>query len=256
MQNISEYVFARLDCPDLKQRILSIYNEKLDQRYERKQFIFQRGLLDPKDKKYTKEERQIEQTMRPFARFHSQPEHERFVDGLIAEYRLRKRIEQLQSWRMNGIRTIADGERFESEKTRREASSAAGAAGGAGSDIKLKLPLPSADGAGPNKSRKRGAAALGDDNFGSASKKGKLGAGTGGALLDITGMDGYNLLSDNERKLCSELQLMPVHYFAIKNKIVQEFAQKGSLDRANAGQLLQIGMCQFAFGMRLTFSFR
>lgn len=176
--------------------------------------------------------------MRPFARFHAQADHERFVDGLIAEYHLRKRIEQLQNWRMNGIRTVADGERFEAEKARREGL--ATGATGAATDTKLKLSLSATESAGTKRKR------AGEESLISSKKSKLAGASPTGPLLDITGMEGYDLLSESERKLCSELQLMPVHFFTVKNKILQEFTQRGVVDRSNAGQLLQIGALTFA----------
>ncbi len=37
------------------------------------------------EKKYTAEEKEIEDSMKVFARFHSPEEHELFVEGLISE---------------------------------------------------------------------------------------------------------------------------------------------------------------------------
>ena len=64
---------------DLKFRVLQIYNAKLDARAERKRFIVERGLLEQQEKPRTKEERQIEESMRVFARFHSKEEHVRLA---------------------------------------------------------------------------------------------------------------------------------------------------------------------------------
>ena len=87
---------------------------------ERKKFILERGLLERKEKKRGKEEREIWNNMRVFARFHSAEEHEQFVQGLVNEARLRRRIERLQQWRMNGVKSLKDGERYEDDKKRRE----------------------------------------------------------------------------------------------------------------------------------------
>jgi hypothetical protein len=69
---------------DLKLKILEIYNSKLDARIERKKFILERGLLHSKEKKRTKEEREVYNNMRVFARFQTKEEHEEFVQGLIS----------------------------------------------------------------------------------------------------------------------------------------------------------------------------
>jgi len=61
----------------LKCRMLMIYNERLNERARRKQFILERGLLNVKkmqaaDRKRTKEEREIHARFAVFARFQSQ----------------------------------------------------------------------------------------------------------------------------------------------------------------------------------------
>jgi hypothetical protein len=55
---------------ELKLKVLEIYNSKLDARAERKKFILERGLLERKQEKRPKEEREIYNNMRVFARFH------------------------------------------------------------------------------------------------------------------------------------------------------------------------------------------
>ena len=111
--------------------LLFTVQSKLDARLERKKFILERGLLERKEKKRGKEEREIWNNMRVFARFHSAEEHEQFVQGLVNEARLRRRIERLQQWRMNGVKTLKDGERYEDEKKRREDRRKQQTAGGA-----------------------------------------------------------------------------------------------------------------------------
>jgi hypothetical protein len=70
---------------DLKLKVLEIYNSKLDARIERKKFILERGLLERKEKKRSKEEREVYNNMRVFARFHSAEEHEAFIQGLLSQ---------------------------------------------------------------------------------------------------------------------------------------------------------------------------
>ena len=110
---------------ELKLRILEIYNAKLDERERRKAFVIERGLLDYKrllavERKRPREEREIYDAFRPFARFMSPSEHEELVRGIILEQRLRKRITLLQEYRREGIRTIAESLEFEAGRRRRE----------------------------------------------------------------------------------------------------------------------------------------
>jgi transcriptional adapter 2-alpha len=86
---------------ELKLKIIEIYNSKLDERERRKKFVLERGLLDYKkhqaiERRRPKEERELYNRLKCFARFHTPEEHEEFVQGLIKEMRLRQRIEKLQ----------------------------------------------------------------------------------------------------------------------------------------------------------------
>jgi len=74
---------------------------RLDERKRRKDFILERGLLNVKrqqalDRKSSKEEKELYNRCRVFMRYHTMEEHEALVNGLIAERKLRQRIEELQ----------------------------------------------------------------------------------------------------------------------------------------------------------------
>ena len=99
-ENDAEAVLGDLDFiegehtteTELKLKILEIYNAKLDERERRKAFIIERGLLDYKrllavERRRPKEEREIYDAFRPFARFLSPKEHEELVRGVILEHR-------------------------------------------------------------------------------------------------------------------------------------------------------------------------
>jgi len=82
----------------LKENVIDLYNARLDERIRRKKFVIERGLLDLKsvqrtERKYSKEEREIVNKCKIFARFHTKEEHEKFVNGLIKERALRDAIE-------------------------------------------------------------------------------------------------------------------------------------------------------------------
>ena len=109
----------------LKLKVLEVYNSKLDARRERKDFIISRGLLHRRERKRTRDEREVHQALRPLARFHAQADHDALVQGVLNERRLRQRIEQLQAYRLNGVRSLAEGALFETERARRELAVAA-----------------------------------------------------------------------------------------------------------------------------------
>lgn len=64
----------------LKNSVIELYNARLDERIRRKKFVIERGLLDLKrqqkfEKKRSKEEREIINSMKIFARFNSEEDH-------------------------------------------------------------------------------------------------------------------------------------------------------------------------------------
>jgi len=83
---------------------MDIYNTKLRQRVERKKVIFEHNLLEYRknaglDKKRSKDERDLLQKAKPFARMMNRVDFEEFDKGLVEEQHLRHAIAQLQDWR-------------------------------------------------------------------------------------------------------------------------------------------------------------
>lgn len=106
---------------ELKMTVMDIYNSRLTQRAERKKVIFEHGLLEYKknsalDKKRTKEERDLLNKAKPFARMMNKDDFEELNKGLIEELNLRQAVAQLQDWRQMRIGDLRSGEKYESEK--------------------------------------------------------------------------------------------------------------------------------------------
>lgn len=210
---LAEMEFREDDTPrekELKLKVIEIYNSKLNARLERKKFIAERGLLYKKDLKRSKEEEEIARPLKVFARFQKAEEHEAFIQGLANELRMRKRIELLQSYRQQGYRTLAEAEEAEKEKARKEE--------GKKKDVVLvrKKVEEEAD-----------------------KKKGKDKPETT-PLLDLSGIEGADLLSETEKDLCSQLGLIPQHYMIIKEKMTHESYTRGYLQPGQARQLIKI----------------
>lgn len=111
----------------LKLKVLQIYNNKLEERDRRKQFIISRRLYDytarqQELEKLPRDERDLVLRMRLFERYHTVAEHKQFIASLLKAKRLRKRIAKLQMYRRMGIKTLADAERYELDKSRRNHS--------------------------------------------------------------------------------------------------------------------------------------
>ncbi|KAK5138133.1 hypothetical protein LTR08_004828 [Meristemomyces frigidus] len=113
---------------ELKMVVMSIYNDRLTARTDRKRIIFNHKLLDYRknmaiDKKRTKEQRDLHTKLKPFARMMSHPDFVTFSEDLEKEQNLRAAIVQLQEWRRMRISTLSAGEKYEGEKAARLARS-------------------------------------------------------------------------------------------------------------------------------------
>lgn len=109
---------------ELKLTVMDIYNCRLTQRVERKKVIFEHNLLDYREnikleKRRTKEERDLLNKAKPFARTMNHDDFESFQQGLIDELNLRQAIAQLQEWRNLKIGNLRGGEKYEQEKLQR-----------------------------------------------------------------------------------------------------------------------------------------
>lgn len=113
---------------NLKNSIIELYNARLDERIRRKKFVIERGLLDIKrtqkfERKRSKEERDIINQMKVFARFNTEEEHQKIVNNLIKERTLRDVIEQLKFFRSKGITSIEQIERYIETQRKGQSSS-------------------------------------------------------------------------------------------------------------------------------------
>ncbi len=109
---------------ELKLTVMDIYNCRLTQRVERKKVVFEHNLLEYREnmkteKKRSKEERDLVNKAKPFARMMNHDDFESFCQGLVDELNLRQAISQLQEWRNMKIGDLRSGEKYEQEKQQR-----------------------------------------------------------------------------------------------------------------------------------------
>ncbi|KAI3316686.1 hypothetical protein HD806DRAFT_422153 [Xylariaceae sp. AK1471] len=109
---------------ELKLTVMDIYNCRLTQRVDRKKVIFEHNLLDYREntrieKKRTKEERDLVNKAKPFARMMNHDDFEALCQGLLDELNLRQAISQLQEWRNLRIGDLRSGEKYEHDKAQR-----------------------------------------------------------------------------------------------------------------------------------------
>ncbi len=109
---------------ELKLTVMDIYNSRLTQRVERKKVIFEHNPARLQkntklEKKRSKEERELLNKAKPFARMMNKDDFDFFCQGLIDELNLRQAIGQLQEWRNLRIGDLKSGEKYEQEKATR-----------------------------------------------------------------------------------------------------------------------------------------
>ena len=119
--NVSSEADAEME---LKMTVVDIYNARLTARMERKKILFEHHLLDyrknmAQEKKRTKEERDLLNKVKPFARIMNHHDFEECCKGLDYEHNLRLAVAQLQEWRQMGIKDLKGGEKYEHEKQQR-----------------------------------------------------------------------------------------------------------------------------------------
>ncbi|TPX38235.1 hypothetical protein SmJEL517_g00210 [Synchytrium microbalum] len=262
-QNVKDMTFDETDDPhesDLKVAVLDAYNTILDRRQLRRKFIFDRGFLDfrkiqNQEKKRTKDEKDLLQKIRVYAKMQTAEDFDNFVEGLAAEQKLRDRIQLLQRWRRMGITSMKEAQDYEREMEKRSNPATKGWPAYPAPDrssstgrqtVRTKfddyVTTPIARDATPN-------APLRANSFGPGSSA-PLSATpyavptTSGrpppASLDITTADGVGLLSPAEQSLCSALRLVPRAYLVIKETLLKEQQSKGHLKKRAARELVRI----------------
>ena len=244
---------------ELKIKVLKIYNSRLEERERRKQFLIDRNLLDyrkklEEDNKLPADERDLVNRLRLFARFHSAEEHEEFIQNVLKAKRLRKEISKLQMYRRMGFTSLADAERFELDRTRREvhrlacerveaaekkAMETAKAQGiplssmfqsqkqdrnrrelnSVVTDPNVSVNDPSTNSAGPSQE---------DEVMKDATDS--LTQSSNMETFDIKNLPGYELLSKKEIELCQRIEMVPKVYLEVKDALIRESLAADLLD--------------------------
>lgn len=161
------------------------------------------------ERKRPRDERDLVNRLKPFARLHTAQEHETFVDGLVYEMTLRKRINELQEYRRMGLTTFAEAELYEKDKVARATF----------------RPMPG-----------RESLLLSNNRSGRESKRPSLGGdetilpkpstSKKHNTLSLTQSQGFHLLTNSEQRLCSQLRMLPRPYLVVKEAIVREWTRR------------------------------
>lgn len=263
---------------ELKMTVVDIYNSRLTARTERKKVLFEHNLLDYRkntalEKKRTKEERDLLNKAKPFARMMNHGDFEEFCKGLEYEHNLRLAIAQLQEWRQMGIKDLKGGEKYEHEKQQRaqrlltqssfdrlaasrpKQSQQPEQPSVASQLTTPELPLRLQKANGPTKPLEQNppmndfdrafAANNGDATGTPQPVKSKYVvqplSGVTPWKLENTGAADLHLLTKEEVELCNMLHINPKPYLVIKETLLKEaMKQGGSLKKKDARALCKI----------------
>ncbi|KAM0745808.1 transcriptional adaptor 2 [Meredithblackwellia eburnea MCA 4105] len=211
---------------DLKMTVLDIFNERYDRRVASKDLIFDRGLVNYKlllaaERKRSKEERDLIQRTKVFARIQTGDDHEKFVDGLLYELALRKRIAELQEYRRNGITSLSEGERYDLAKSQRLSAKQA--------SYRDSLSMSYDRGASrvPRVSLSSTLPGSGVGLSGGPSKPSRSSTST--TPLTLATSSSLHLLTPLEQTLCSTLRILPRPYLFLKETLLREFTRLGGV---------------------------
>ncbi|XP_001623580.2 transcriptional adapter 2-alpha isoform X2 [Nematostella vectensis] len=221
---------------ELKIAAVEIFLTRLRERWYRKQIVRRYGLVNIKkwqmlEKRLDRAERELRESMLPFARLQSPEDHEKLIQGLKMENMLKREILCLQEYRMAGIRTKKGAEIFEvlkkrhEEKTRRRKAL---------DDILCHIRDQKAC-----QTWLQRQAAL-DNGSGLAPIPLPNAARKPASRLDLSGAPGIELLTLDERELCSTLRVLPNDFINYKNLLTRESAKNGGLRLAQARVLVRI----------------
>jgi transcriptional adapter 2-alpha len=269
---------------ELKMTVMDIYNSRLTARTERKKVLFEHSLLEyrkniAQEKKRTKEERDLLNKAKPFARMMNHDDFEEYCKGLEYEHNLRLAISQLQEWRQMGIGDLKSGEKYEQEKQQRaqravpqgafdrlasvrpkqtqqpEAPSAASLLTTPELPLRLqRVAKPAGPEANLMNDFDRAFAANGDGFSTPVVKSKFIMQPLNGVVpwkLENDGAPDLHLLTKDEVELCNALHIQPKPYLVVKETLLKEaMKQNGSLKKKEAR-----GICKVRLWHRFLYVF-
>ena len=216
---------ARMDSEDeelemsLKLAHVEMYQSKLKERERRKQVSKNLSLVEnffkenpynamtgklsiPKPKKKDSKQELLDK-FKFVSSFQGIEEYKKVMAGVSKEREIKYRIKELLRYRKNGISNLPESESYEAERIKRNKKKA---------DRKkaLEAGLPDPVSAEPSPVKEAEADKAVDlDN-----------------VTSIIGLPGYDILSHNERRLCTSLRLHPSLYISYKTCLLRDHLQK------------------------------
>ncbi|WVN85796.1 uncharacterized protein L203_100947 [Cryptococcus depauperatus CBS 7841] len=225
---------------EVKLSMMDIYFSKLDNREDAKELIFDRGLteyrtIQTQEKKLSKEDRELLQRYKPLAKIQTAEDFELFIDGLMYEQALRRRIAELQEYRRMGVTTAAEAEVYDNVKLTR-------AMDGSLSKSSETLSTGARINAGQHRFLHGAMGTPPPEKNREHTPRAPPAAGRKPPQpLNLANSASLDLLSSEEQSLCSILRVLPKPYLTIKELYIRENERrKGLLRRRDARKMLNI----------------
>jgi transcriptional adapter 2-alpha len=275
---------------ELKMTVMDIYNSRLTARVDRKKIMFEHKLLEYRknaasEKMKTKEERDLLNKAKPFARMVNHLDFEAFNKGLLDEHNLRLAVAQLQEWRQMRLSDLRTGEKYEKDKKERlqkvqslsaldrlatartnkttgpiEAASAAAALTGRDLPDRFKPKQPGAPSADTKDSNGINGRVLTNGHANGIVGQHHKVKYTIPPLSNVQALDLNNenatdlhLLTKDEQQLCSVLRILPKPYLVIKEHLMKEaMKQGGKLKKKAAREICKVFTLQPSLDQSIT----
>ncbi|KAF8253055.1 transcriptional adaptor 2 [Wilcoxina mikolae CBS 423.85] len=244
---------------ELKCTVMDIYNHKLTQRAQRKKVMFEHGLLEYRkntgnDKKRTKDERDLLNKPKPFARIMNKKDYDDFSDGLLQEHTLRQAVTQLQEWRRMGIQTLEAGQKYEVEKVQRvflrnklmpldRVSHRYSSKATPPVETPPINPLTAPKLPPTSLAREDSTSPMSPTPVMNGVKRNGMNGVNGTAPLTLSNENStdLHLLSYAEQQLCASLRMKPKPYMCIKERLISEAIKHGGILKEKAAK----DICRF-----------
>lgn len=225
---------------ELKFAALGIFHTQLKGRNYRKKIVRRYGLIDVRREISTstsKQERHIRESLRVFTRLQNPEDNEMLIQGLLLQSNLMKQVKLLQNYRRAGLKRKQAANIYKRLcEERKEVKFKQTML----SEISCHLDVPLSCQLWLQKYLQSN---INAKNPGINQKVKNILpqiVRKPAAPLDLTGMPGIELLSNEERELCSQLRIPPMQYANYKNTLVRESQRLGFLRLQQARPLIKI----------------
>ncbi|KAL3874367.1 hypothetical protein ACJMK2_037393 [Sinanodonta woodiana] len=165
-------------------------------------------------KKLSKEDREFQEKLKPFAHFLPSAEFEPYFESLQKEKELKARIKELMKFRKKGITSLSEIEDFEDEKLKRDKKK----------ENRKKLGSLAQMKRNSMASKKAAEEEKLDILIDDGDLKDEDGSVP--STQDMVSLPGYEMLSERERRLCSSIGMSPANYITIKTCIIKDYLQR------------------------------